>query len=235
MVQLREATKIYANGQSNRTALNKLDLSVSEGEYIAVMGASGCGKSTLLNILGCMDTLTSGEYYFDNVCVSSLATQKLHRFRKEHIGFVFQNFALMNRYTIYENVELPLLARGVPLSKRKAMALDIMEALGIGDLRDQLPMQTSGGQQQRTAIARAIVSGNPLLLADEPTGALDQRTGNEIMNVFDSIHKQGKTIILVTHDEKIANRADRIIWMEDGNWLEKEEKACPKKACLGKS
>lgn len=223
MVRLREATKIYTNGQSNKMALNKLDLAVSEGEYVAVMGASGCGKSTLLNILGCMDTLTSGEYYFGDVCVSSLSTKKLHRFRKEYIGFVFQNFALMNRYTIYENVELPLLARGVPLLKRKARTLEIMDAMGIGDLRNQLPMQTSGGQQQRAAIARALVSGNPLLLADEPTGALDQKTGNEIMNVFDSIHKQGKTIILVTHDEKIAKRADRIIWMEDGNWLKKEE------------
>lgn len=220
MVRLKEATKIYTNGQTNKIALNRLDLSVSEGEYVAVMGASGCGKSTLLNILGCMDILTSGEYYFGDVCVSSLSTQKLHRFRKEHIGFVFQNFALMNRYTIYENVELPLLAKGIPLAKRRAMVLEIMEALGIRDLRNQLPLQTSGGQQQRTAIARALVSGNPLLLADEPTGALDKKTGNEIMDVFDSIHKQGKTIILVTHDETVAKRADRIVWMEDGNWLQ---------------
>ncbi len=220
MVRLRKATKIYANGQTHKAALNQLDLSVSEGEYVAVMGASGCGKSTLLNILGCMDILTSGEYYFGDVCVSSLSTQKLHRFRKEHVGFVFQNFALMNRYTVYENVELPLLAKGISLSKRKAMVLDIMEALGICDLRNQLPLQTSGGQQQRTAIARALVSGNPLLLADEPTGALDKKTGNEIMDVFDSIHKQGKTIVLVTHDETVAKRADRIVWMEDGNWLQ---------------
>ncbi len=219
MILLDNICKTYTSGGTETHALRGVSLSISDGDYIAVMGPSGCGKSTLLNILGCMDSPTSGTYVFDDVAVHELSYKQLHSFRKKHISFVFQNFALLNRYTVFENVELPLIAQGIHSTERKKKVINTLEELGIADLRDKLPIHISGGQQQRTAIARALVSDHELILADEPTGALDSKTSKEIMDVFDIINKHGKTIVVVTHDLAVAKHAKRLLRMEDGLFL----------------
>jgi len=216
MIQLENICKTYSVGGIETRALRGVTLSIRDGDYIAIMGTSGCGKSTLLNILGCMDRSTSGVYLFGDVAVHELNYKQLHGFRKEHISFVFQNFALLNRYTVSENVELPLLAQGISATKRKKMVTNTLEELGIAELRDKLPIHISGGQQQRTAIARALVANHELILADEPTGALDKNTSKEIMDVFDTINTNGRTIVIVTHDPEVAKHAKRLVRMEDG-------------------
>ncbi len=216
MITLKKINKTYGHGENATHALKDISLEIQEGEMIAIMGTSGSGKSTLLNILGCMDQSDSGEYLYREIAVHKLNNQPLHRFRKEHIGFVFQNFALMNQYTVYENVELPLSIQNVPKKERKERVYAALTQMGIRDLAKKLPTKISGGQQQRCAIARALASGNELILADEPTGALDVNTGNEIMDILEELNRQGKTIVIVTHDPKIAARAGRILYMEDG-------------------
>lgn len=214
MITLKNITKDYGKEDACTHAIRGINLDIEKGEFLGIVGSSGSGKSTLLHILGGMDLATSGEYLFQGENVASFSERKLHEFRKQNISFAFQNFALMNRYTVYENVEMPLRARYI--KNRKAQVMEQLEKMGIAHLKDKMPLQLSGGQQQRCAIARALVSDTPVLLADEPTGALDQRTGNDIMNYFEEINDTGKTVILITHDLAIANRCKRIVRIEDG-------------------
>lgn len=216
MIVLKNINKIYGNGENATHALRDVSIEIAEGEMIAIMGTSGSGKSTLLNILGCMDQFDSGEYLYHNTEVHKLSNQQMHQFRKDHVGFVFQHFALMNQYTVYENVELPLSIQNLSKKERKEKVYEALTQMGIRELARKMPAKISGGQQQRCAIARAIASGNELILADEPTGALDVNTGNEIMNILEELNKQGKTIVIVTHDPKIAERTQRVLHMEDG-------------------
>ena len=222
MITLNHIYKTYGKGESATHALKDVSLQIQEGEMVAIMGASGSGKSTLLNMLGGMDQFDSGEYYYRDIKVHKLGQHKLHQFRKKHIGFVFQQFALMNQYTVYENVELPLSIQNVPKRERKRKVYEALEQMGIGELAKKMPTKISGGQQQRCAIARSLSSGNELILADEPTGALDVQNGNEIMNILEQLNAQGKTIVVITHDPKIAERTQRILYMEDGRMVSHE-------------
>lgn len=220
MIRLKDVTKVYNLAGCETHALNGITMQIENGENIAVMGASGSGKSTLLNIIGGMDNLTGGEYYYDDIAVHTLKGEALHKFRKSHVSFVFQQFALMPHYTIFENVEIPLLAKGFSKKKRREMVMEILDMVGIANLEKKLPSNTSGGQQQRCAIARALASDNPLVLADEPTGALDSRTGAEIMDILHKVNEQGKTLVIITHDAGIAKESDRQIRIEDGRIAE---------------
>ena len=219
MITLNNVKKTYSVGENKTLAVNGISTTIEQGEFVSIMGASGSGKSTLLNVIGCMDTLSEGEYFYNDVPVHNLKGSKLHKFRKNHVSFVFQNFALMNHYTVYENVEFPLLVKNVPRKERKKIVMKHLEMLGISDLARKLPIHISGGQQQRCAIGRALTSGNDLILADEPTGALDKKNGKEIMDIFEQINKEGKTVIIVTHDDTVAARTNRIIQIEDGKML----------------
>lgn len=220
MIRLQGISKVYTSKNAETLALKDVSLKIEKGEYIAVMGTSGSGKSTLLNIIGCMDQATSGTYWFDGLDVTGMSVRALHQFRKNNISFVFQNFALLNQYTVYENVELPLIARGVLAGKRKKIVLNELERVGILEQKDQLVKYISGGQQQRTAIARALAAQTKLLLADEPTGALDQKTTQDIMELFTALNREGHTIILVTHDRDVAEKTKRILRIEDGQITE---------------
>lgn len=214
MIELSSVSKIYKNGSAEYSALRDVNLHIEQGEFVAIMGTSGAGKTTLLNIIGCMDRMTTGQYIYDGMDISKYNNKQLHKFRKEHIGFVFQNFALMDNYTVYENIEMPLLARKV--KKRKQIILDVMKEFNIEELAKKLPSNISGGEQQRCALARAIVADTPVILADEPTGSLDSKTGQEIMEYIKKLNDKGKTVIMITHDSDVANYADRIIRIEDG-------------------
>lgn len=216
MIKLIHVKKDYTEGGVITNALKDINLEVKDGEFVAIMGASGSGKSTLLHILGGMDKLTSGEYYYNDEAVHDMSMGRLNIFRRDHVSFVFQNAALMKYYTVAENIEMPLLSMNVGKKERKRIIEEKMEAVGIAHLAKKLPIHISGGEQTRTAIARALAGDNELLLADEPTGALDQTTGKEIMEVFKKVHEMGKTIILITHDPNVAAYADRIIRIEDG-------------------
>ena len=216
MIKLIHVKKDYTEGGVIPSALKDINLEVKDGEFVAIMGASGSGKSTLLHILGGMDKLTSGEYYYNDEAVHDMSMGRLNIFRRDHVSFVFQNAALMKYYTVAENIEMPLLSMNVGKKERKKIIEEKMEAVGIAHLAKKLPIHISGGEQTRTAIARALAGDNELLLADEPTGALDQTTGKEIMEVFKKVHEMGKTIILITHDPNVAAYADRIIRIEDG-------------------
>ena len=216
MIKLIHVKKDYTEGGVITNALKDINLEVKDGEFVAIMGASGSGKSTLLHILGGMDKLTSGEYYYNDEAVHDLSMGRLNIFRRDHVSFVFQNAALMKYYTVAENIEMPLLSMNVGKKERKKIIEEKMEAVGLAHLAKKLPIHISGGEQTRTAIARALAGDNELLLADEPTGALDQTTGKEIMEVFKKVHEMGKTIILITHDPNVAAYADRIIRIEDG-------------------
>lgn len=216
MIKLIHVKKDYTEGGVITNALKDINLEVKDGEFVAIMGASGSGKSTLLHILGGMDKLTSGEYYYNDEAVHDMSMGRLNIFRRDHVSFVFQNAALMKYYTVAENIEMPLLSMNVGKKERKKIIEEKMEAVGIAHLAKKIPIHISGGEQTRTAIARALAGDNELLLADEPTGALDQTTGKEIMEVFKKVHEMGKTIILITHDPNVAAYADRIIRIEDG-------------------
>lgn len=216
MIKLTNIKKVYGSSNNTNEVLHGISLTVKEGDYIAIMGTSGSGKSTLLNIIGCMDLATSGEYLFSDTVVSRLKGRKLDVFRKDNICFVFQQFALMNQYTVYENVELPLLYKNISSKKRRKIIVENLKKMKIDHLMNKKVTMISGGEQQRCAIARALASGNKLILADEPTGALDQKTSVDIMACFDNLHKEGRTIIMVTHDENVARHAERIVRIEDG-------------------
>lgn len=216
MIELTTVSKIYQFEETTTCALKDISLLINKGEFVAIMGSSGSGKSTLLNIMGCMDKPTSGKYMLDGVDISSLNANELSTIRNTKITFVFQNFALMEKYTAYENIELPLAIRKVSLTERKKLIAETAKQLGIeAQLRKQ-PRQMSGGQQQRVALARALVSGADIILADEPTGALDHNTGEELMENLRRLNESGKTIVLVTHDPMIAQYANRIIVLSDG-------------------
>ena len=219
MIKLNNIKKVYNSGDCKTIALNGINLCIEHGEYASIMGTSGSGKSTLLNIIGGMDDITEGEYFYDDIAVHNLKGNALHEFRKQHISFIFQQFALMNHYTVYENVEIPLIAKGLPKKIRKEVIMEKLELMKISDLAQKLPTHISGGQQQRCAIARALASDNDLLLADEPTGALDSKTGMEMMDILTQINKAGKTVIVITHDINVAQRTDKIIRIEDGKFF----------------
>lgn len=216
MIELRNVNKVYRNLTGQTNALKNISLTIHEGDFVCVMGKSGSGKSTLLNIIGCMDKPSTGEYYLDDVTVNKLSSARFDKLRSQKISFIFQRYELMSKYTVYENIELPMHAKKISGKRKKEQIISIMKRLGIYDLRDKFPRQLSGGEQQRTAIARAYVSGNQYLLADEPTGALDNRNTKEIMNIFKELKAEGKTIVLVTHDEEIANYGDYTILLSDG-------------------
>lgn len=217
MIRLKNIFKSYGSENVKCNALKGINLTIDTGEYLAIMGPSGSGKTTLLNILGGIDRADSGEYLYDNLKVNEMTNAMLHKFRRDYVSFVFQNFELINYYTVFENVEMPLFARRMSASQRKKKVCEALELAGIESLRKKLPIHISGGERQRCAIARALVSDNNLLLADEPTGALDIKTGEGIMRVFDNLKKTGRTIVLITHNPDMAGRADRIVNISDGN------------------
>ena len=216
MIKINSLTKEYVMGDNKLLAINNLDIIIEKGEFVSIMGSSGSGKSTLMNIIGCLDIPSSGKYLFNDKNISSFNSNKLAELRNKEIGFVFQNFNLLPRLTAFENVVLPLLYSGKNSKERNKLALNALESVGLKDRIHHRPNQLSGGQQQRVSIARAI-SGTPkLILADEPTGALDSTTSLEIMKIINELNSKGITIILVTHEDDIANHASRIIKMKDG-------------------
>jgi len=224
LIDLKNIVKDYQVGLEAVHALRNVDLSIDKGEYVAVMGPSGSGKSTLMNILGCLDTPTSGIYALNKINVSTMNDDELAEIRNREIGFVFQTFNLLPRATALHNVELPLIYNGTPASQRREMAEKALEKVGLKDRMHHRPNELSGGQRQRVAIARALVNTPSIILADEPTGNLDTRTGDEIMEIFESIHDEGNTIIMVTHEEYIAEHSDRIVRLRDG-MIERDEAA----------
>jgi len=209
--------KVYSAGTAAEVvALRGVDLRIDHGEFVAIMGASGSGKSTMMNLIGCLDTPTSGRYLCDGVDVATLDAAGLARLRLEKIGFVFQGFNLLSRQTALENVMMPLVYAGVPVAEREPRAREALAQVGLADRAGHKPSELSGGQQQRVAIARALINQPPLLLADEPTGALDSRTSEEIMALFERLQAGGRTIVLITHEQPVADHADRIVVMHDG-------------------
>ncbi|HSB62103.1 MAG TPA: ABC transporter ATP-binding protein [Vicinamibacteria bacterium] len=223
VVALRDARRLYPRGARAVAALDGVSLTVAEGENLAIMGPSGSGKSTLLAILGCLDRPTSGEYLLDGEPVSSLDDDRLSRLRNRHIGFVFQSFHLLPHLTVAENVETPFLYGDVPPREWRRRALAGLARVGLAERADHRPSELSGGEAQRAAIARALVTEPRLLLADEPTGNLDSTTGEEIARLLDGLHAEGRTILLVTHNERLARRAERMIRLRDGR-IEAEER-----------
>ncbi|HEU4764313.1 MAG TPA: ABC transporter ATP-binding protein [Candidatus Eisenbacteria bacterium] len=215
-LSLQEIVKTYDMGAEKVHALDGVSLDVARNEYVAIMGPSGSGKSTLMNLIGCLDTPTSGRYYLEGQMVASMAENDLAEIRNRRIGFVFQTFNLIPRANIFHNVELPLVYAGVPRAERRARAEEALVRVGLGERMKHRPNELSGGQRQRVAIARALVVGPSILLADEPTGNLDSKTGDDIMAMFDELHAAGQTIIVVTHEEYIAERAHRTVRLRDG-------------------
>ena len=216
IIKTRAITKDYELGAETVHAVRGVDLLVNRNEYIAIMGPSGSGKSTFMNLIGCLDTPTSGEYWLNNQLVSDLSDDELARIRNREIGFVFQTFNLLPRASALHNVELPLIYAGVPAKERKPRAQAMLERVGLGSRMHHRPSELSGGQRQRVAIARALINNPSILLADEPTGNLDSQTGIEIMALFDELHGAGQTIVLVTHEHDIAEHAHRSVTLRDG-------------------
>ncbi len=216
VIEISDVVKNYHIGTIIVRALRSVTLSIDKNEYVAVMGPSGSGKSTLMNILGCLDTVTKGEYVLNGTDVSKLEDNQLAEIRNKEIGFVFQTFNLLPRYTAHENVMLPLIYAGIPKVERTEIAEKMLISVGLGDRINHRPNELSGGERQRVAIARAMVNTPSIILADEPTGNLDSKTSLDIMNLLDAIHKKGNTVILVTHEEDIARHAKRIIRLMDG-------------------
>ncbi|MFW6279023.1 MAG: ABC transporter ATP-binding protein [Bacillota bacterium] len=222
MIQIKELYKVFQNGKIEVEALKGVSFNVEAGEFTAIMGPSGSGKSTMMHLIGCLDKPTSGTYLLDDVDVGSLNDNQLAEIRNKRIGFVFQQFNLLARTSVLKNVEVPLIYRGVKGRKRREIARDVLEKVGLEHRMDHWPNEISGGQKQRVAIARALVNNPSLLLADEPTGNLDTKTGSEIMDVFHNLHDLGHTIIMVTHEPPIAREANRIIHLRDGR-IESDE------------
>lgn len=216
LVDIREMYKIYNPGENEVRALDGVTLSIDHGEFVAIVGHSGSGKSTLMNMLGCLDVPTEGTYYLDGKDVSELSDDELSEIRNEEIGFVFQGFNLIPSLNALENVELPLIYRGLGREERRTLATQALERVGLGNRLRHRPMEMSGGQQQRVAIARAIAAKPPIILADEPTGNLDSRSGREVMALLHALHREGHTVILITHDPAIASEANRRICIHDG-------------------
>lgn len=218
LIELRDVYKIYSEGlESEVRALDGISLTIDHGEFVAVVGQSGCGKSTLMNVLGCLDIPTRGTYLLDGTDVQDLSDGQLSHIRNQQIGFIFQQYNLIQTLTVQENVELPLIYRGIDPIDRKELALEALNRVGLADRRKHYPTQMSGGQQQRVAIARAISTHPPVIMADEPTGALDSHTGREVLAMLKTVHAAGNTVVLITHDNSIAVQTQRIIRLEDGH------------------
>jgi putative ABC transport system ATP-binding protein len=222
IIEIDNITKVYKVGTQEVHALRGISLNIEDNEYLAIMGPSGSGKSTLMNVLGCLDTPTSGDYRFVDKLISDMNDDQLADIRNREIGFVFQTFNLLPRATALHNVELPMIYNGTPATKRKKVAKEALDKVGLADRAHHRPNELSGGQRQRVAIARALVNNPKIILADEPTGNLDTRTGEEIMEIFEGLHDNGNTIILVTHEEYIAEHTNRIIRLRDGK-IERDE------------
>ena len=221
VIETRALSKVYHAGtQAEVVALDAVDLKIADGEFVAITGASGSGKSTLMNLVGCLDQPSSGSYLCDGVDVSTLDREALAKLRLGKLGFVFQGFNLLSRMDALHNVMMPLAYANRPLHERETLARTALEAVGLGDRAKHFPGELSGGQQQRVAIARALINNPPILLADEPTGALDSRTGEEILQLFKRLKHDGHTIVLITHDHQVAESADRICVMRDGRLFE---------------
>jgi len=216
MIKITDLVKRYTLGETEVFALNGLDLNIEQNEYMSIMGPSGSGKSTLMNIIGCLDVPTTGDYWLNDQQVSHLTDDELAAIRNKEIGFVFQTFNLLPRADALHNVELPLIYKGTPKIQRQKIAEDTLARVGLADRMHHKPSELSGGQRQRVAIGRALVNKPSIILADEPTGNLDSKTGDEIMSIFSDLHKAGNTIILVTHEEEIAKRSNRIVRLKDG-------------------
>lgn len=226
IIEVKNLVKIYKTGDIELKALNDVSFKIERGEFVCVMGPSGSGKSTMMNILGCLDVASSGSYELDGINVKTQNRAELADVRNHKLGFVFQGFNLLPKVDAVENVELPLLYRGVASAKRRKAAVEALERVGLGQRLHHRPAQMSGGQQQRVAIARAIVGRAPIILADEPTGNLDTKTTVEIMNIFTELHKEGITVILVTHEPDIATWSERVLRFRDGQLIADE--AAPK-------
>jgi len=216
MIEIQELNKSYAIGKNSLHVLKGINLKINEGELVAIMGSSGSGKSTLLNIIGMLDNYDSGSYHLDGVTIKDLDETKAAKYRNQFLGFVFQSFNLINYKTALENIALPLYYQGIARNERQKIAFEYLEKVGLGDWSEHLPSELSGGQKQRIAIARALASHPKVLLADEPTGALDSKTSEEVMALIKKINKEGKTILVVTHENEIANMCNRIITLKDG-------------------
>ena len=221
LIELRNVYKIYGEGlESEVRALNGVSLDIEKGEFVAVVGQSGSGKSTMMNVLGCLDIPTRGTYHLDGVDVLELSDKQLSRIRNKQIGFIFQQYNLIQNLTVLENVELPLIYQGIDPIDRRELAMQALARVGLADRAQHKPTQMSGGQQQRVAIARAISTRPPIIMADEPTGALDSRTGHEVLGFLQQLNKEGSTVILITHDNGIAATARRIVRIADGKIIE---------------
>ncbi len=216
LIKIKDMSKIYNPGENEVRALNHVSLTINRGEYVAIIGHSGSGKSTLMNMLGCLDVPTSGKYYLDGHDVAVMTDNELSDIRNQEIGFIFQGFNLIASLTALENVELPLMYRGISHTKREKLSITALKKVGLGTRMQHLPSEMSGGQQQRVAIARAIAQAPPIILADEPTGNLDSHSTKEIIQILKELHKEGRTVILITHDNEIAAHAKRVVLIKDG-------------------
>ncbi|EGR4280207.1 ATP-binding cassette domain-containing protein [Vibrio cholerae] len=225
LVELQQICKHYTSGQNVVKALDGVDLTIRHGEFLAILGPSGSGKSTLMNVLGCLDKPTAGRYQLDGHPVDNLSTQQLAAIRNQKIGFVFQSFNLLEYASALDNVALPLVYAGVKAKDRRRRATELLTRVGLADRLDHKPNQLSGGQKQRVAIARALINQPQILLADEPTGALDSKSGAEIEALFNELHREGRTIIVVTHDNELAKRTKRIVTIRDGQVVSDEPTA----------
>ncbi len=220
ILEMKNLVKTYIMGNEEQVVLKGIDLEINRGDFLSVLGPSGSGKSTLMNIIGCLDVPTSGTYYLSGELIRDLPEVDLSHIRNREIGFIFQQFQLLPRLSAQKNVELPLIYAGVPEKERQARSADILERVGLAEKMNNRPNQLSGGQQQRVAIARALVTEPTILLADEPTGALDQQTGHQIMELFKELYQEGKTIVMITHDADVAKNGSRIVRIVDGNLSE---------------
>ena len=216
LIELKDVYKIYHMGDEDVHALDGVSLTIDKGEFVAIVGQSGSGKSTAMNIIGCLDVPTEGTYLLDGRDVGKMSRRELASIRNEKLGFIFQQYNLLPKLTLLENVEVPLVYAGIPAAQRHATAKAALERVGLGNKLKNLPNQLSGGQQQRVSIARALARGPAVILADEPTGALDSHTSREVLGMLQELHKQGNTVVLITHDNSIAVQAERIIRLEDG-------------------
>ena len=224
MIKTENLSMLFTTEDVQTKALNEVSLEIKKGEFVAIMGPSGCGKSTLLNILGTLDSSTSGKYFFDGKEIDKMSESQLTSFRTGNIGFVFQNFNLIDELTVYENVELPLVYLNSKKSERKKKVMEVLERMNIAHRAGHFPQQLSGGQQQRVAIARAVVTDCPLILADEPTGNLDSTNGLEVMELLSELNRQGTTVVIVTHSQRDAKFAHRVIHLLDGRIVSEEKR-----------
>lgn len=224
MIDLKDIYKIYSDGDSEIRALDGISLHVSKGEFVCIVGSSGSGKSTCMNIIGCLDIPTKGEYYLNGTDVSTMDENALAHVRNKELGFVFQQYNLIPKLSVLENVELPLLYKGVKAHERTEMAIAALGRVGLADRAHKYPTQLSGGQQQRVSIARALAGDPPVILADEPTGALDSKTGKEVLAFLKQLNAEGTTIVLITHDNSIADQIKRVVRIQDGHIISDETK-----------